>query len=684
MFGFFNCKIGSKETYKGAEKDCTFVKSLKDLYATALAGSEEGRSCMSKDEVLEEGNTNVWGSETMEESQFNGTAEKAPSPELTASILQDLKALESLTFGTRWSQDDTSADSGHFQQRPYRPRPGFRDRGRSGFGKNRPSFDRQRNRSGDRFPHSESENGASTGEAPAGTGFQEGSDVRQDRESRDVNFHSRDRRDGNFQGKRFPNRDSRGPRGRFEQREHRIFIPPFEVNFYKEDRAFEALVAEMRKSCKTYELFTVAQLILQKPERFVATVRRRPNREGVVAPLYLSLLDDLPFESEHEAMSYIIQHHIEEFFDVQEEQVEPPKGHFTCVYRCGVTGKLLSAPNYHRYKTILRDHFNAAIHSMPFERFVAKIETSKAEEDIQKWLEEMSRKVTYTPKAIDESVTDREPIETLEGVKNYLLKYYRDRILREMTTVRVTGTDAEKLPSVGLAKAIQFFLQRQRQFPLDTANNLRNSFRHVGFGIYRKGKNGISYVCAVKRKFRTLNDVFTPNIQALIEFLKPLEKTTLTEIQKNYIEVQQLDEAEVLEGLNWLIHEGYVVAYENGDLYLNPELKVAPSGEQSVTSEAIALKQEETAIEKFSDGTLVIQESTTLLIPGQEAELSVPEEMKQKSEVSENSGHSEEKVSESGEPTSEVKEETLRTEENLQGAGEKASADEEQQEKTVE
>lgn len=666
------------------EKDCTFVKSLKDPPTTALAGSEEGRSCMSKDEeFLEEGNTNVGGSEAVEESQFNGTSE-APSPELTASILQDLKALESLTFGTRWSQDDASADSGNPTQRSYRPRPRFQNRERSGFNRNnRPPFDRQRNRSGDRFLRPEGDRGTAT-EASAEAGAQEGASVRPDRGPRDTNFRNRDRRDGKFQGKRPFNRDSGGPHGRFEQREHRIFIPPFEVNFYKEDQAFEALLAEMRKNCKTYELFTVAQLILQKPERFVATVRRRPNREGVVVPLYLSLLDDLPFESEHEAMSYIIQHHIEEFFDVQEEQVEPPKGHFTCVYRCGVTGKLLSAPNYHRYKTILRDHFNAAIHSMPFERFVAKIETSKAEEDIQKWLEEMSRKVTYTPKAIDESVTDREPIETLEGVKNYLLKYYKDRILREVTTVRVTGTDAEKLPSVGLAKAIQFFLQRQRQFPLDTANNLRNPFRHVGFGIYRKGKNGISYVCAVKRKFRTPDDVFTPNIQALIEFLKPLEKTTLTEIQKNYVETQQLDEAEVLEGLNWLIHEGYVVAYENGDLYLNPELKVAPRGEQSVTSEAIALKQEETAIEKFSDGTLVIQESTTLLIPGQEAELSVPEEMKQKGDTSENSGPSEEKSSESEEPAPEVKEETPSTEENLQGAGEKVSADEEQQEKTVE
>jgi hypothetical protein len=524
--------------------------------------------------------------ELMEE---NGDASEAKGPENIVgggefaspdgSIVGDLKDLANLTFGTRWSQSESS-------QRP---------------------FDRPRNFPKHRFT--------------------------QDRRG-EPNGKNYDRRE--FLGsKEYGERGDKysGAQGSFlhrndDCREHRVFIPPFEVQFYQEDKSFNLLLEEMRKNCKTYELFTVAKLILQKPERFVVTVRRKPNREGIVAPLYLSLLDDLVFDSEQEAMAYIVQHHVDEFFDVTEETVEAPKGRFTCIHRCGVTKKLLSAPNYHKYKTILRDHFNGEIHRMSFERFIEKIETTKEENDIQSWLQQMSRKVTYTPKAIDENISDLQPLDSLESVKNYLLKYFKDRILREVVTVRIAGIHCESMPSQAISRAIQFFLQRQRHFPLSTANNLRNRFHRAGFSIYRKGgKNGISYVCASKRKFRGATDVFEPNIQGLIAFLEPLENITLATIKEDYIAANHLPEKEAFEHLNWLIREGYVVEYENGTLFLNPKLATpkTPNAtnprekntqEESTQENAIIpLEKIETAIEKLSDGTLTVAPETTLAIP---------------------------------------------------------------------
>jgi hypothetical protein len=261
---------------------------------------------------------------------------------------------------------------------------------------------------------------------------------------------------------------------------------------------------------------------------------------------------------------------------------------------------------------------------MPFERFLSKIETTKENEDIQNWLQQMSRSITYIPKNIDETVTDLEPLHSLENVKNYLLKYYRDRILREVVTIRVAGINCENILSTSIARTIQFFLQRQRHFPLETANNLRNRFRRVGFCIYRRGKNSITYVCAVKRKFRTDADVFEPKTQALIAFLEPFEKIDLMTVKKNYIELNNLPEMEVLGILNWLIREGYIVAYENGTLFLTPKLLPKQNFIQekipqeknvkdiSPEGSIIPLGMEETAIEKFSDGTITVTQQTTL------------------------------------------------------------------------
>jgi hypothetical protein len=501
------------------------------------------------------------------------------------TILGDLKELANLTFGTRWSDSGSSYSHSERPHNFQRRRP-IQNRNNSPYHTNRPQ-----SITSNEHPHQED------------------------------SFQERPPREGSFRERSF--RERRESSFNDRRRENRNIVPPFEVQFYQEDNSFNLLLDEMRKNCKTYELFTIARLILQKPERFVAVIRRRPNIEGVSAPLYLSLLDDLVFESENEAMAYTIEQHVEEFFDVMEEELEAPKGRFTCVHRCGITKKLLSAPNYHKYRSILREHFNTEIYSMPFERFLLKIETTKDENDIQAWVQQMSHRKIYIPKIIDEGITELTPLDSLEKVKNYLLQHVKDRILREIPTVRIIGKLCSSMPSKAIGRALQFFLQRQRNFPFETATNLRHRFRRAGFGIYRKGKGGISYVCAVRRQFRTNHDVFEPNIQALIAFLEPLNKITLPIIKKDYIEAQQLPEKEVWNSLNWLIREGYVVDYENGFLSLNPKLtssensKFLTEGAEEKPEEhsVIQLDMIETAIEKRSDGTLTIVPETKLAVP---------------------------------------------------------------------
>jgi hypothetical protein len=133
--------------------------------------------------------------------------------------------------------------------------------------------------------------------------------------------------------------------------------------------------------------------------------------------------------------------------------------------------------------------------------------------------------------------------------------------------------------------------------------------------MYRKGKKGISYVCAVRRKFRTVGDVFEAGIQALIDFLESYETIPLATLQRDYIEANHLPEKEVLVGLDWLIREGYVVHYDNGTLLLNPKSspRTDKEGEwRKVKSESIIpLEKIETAVEKLSDGTLFLNPEFT-------------------------------------------------------------------------
>src|SRR5208283_4460572 len=91
--------------------------------------------------------------------------------------------------------------------------------------------------------------------------------------------------------------------------------------------------------------------------------------------------------------------HLKMYFDVQEVEVESPKGSFQVVNRCGITGELLGPPNYHRYSQIVQQHYAAKGLRMPFEAYRSRIETVREPELINQWLEKMKRITRYTWKA---------------------------------------------------------------------------------------------------------------------------------------------------------------------------------------------------------------------------------------------------------------------------------------------
>ena len=68
-----------------------------------------------------------------------------------------------------------------------------------------------------------------------------------------------------------------------------------------------------------------------------------------------------------------------------------------------------------------------------------------------------------------------------------------------------SGKALDTMPRGEILMAIEGAYERQLRFPLDTANQLRGRLRREHFTIFKKGSKGVSYVCAVKRKFRVAN-----------------------------------------------------------------------------------------------------------------------------------------------------------------------------------
>ncbi len=431
-------------------------------------------------------------------------AEKpADKPQESSKKALDLNTLSGLDFGPSWADENAKRPS----LKQFDSRGDSRGKGkRSGGGGSRD----RRGPSGGARP-----SGPSAGGRPQG-----GGPGRPQGEGR-----SR----GGGEGSR---RDDRRGGGRPE---HAVFNPTVKVDIYPQDEAFEALVKRLRATVRTYQLFEIANLLLEKPERFVVVVENKAKAGEKPAPLFFSVPGHLPFETEEAAINHVLSNHLDLFFDMEEIEIEAPKGNFQMVNRCSVTGDLLGPPNYHLYQETLKRHYAAKITGMSFDRFVSKVEAVKEQESIDAWVESMKKGARYILKERQEG--EPEALDTLESVRFFLLQHRKDKIVSSGETIRFAGRDIERLPKGDIRRSVETYVEQQRHFPLDSANNIRGRLRRHKFAVYKKGSKGVSFVCAVKRKFRDSKTVFTPSIQGLIEFVEKHPNTPASKLPKLYIDI---------------------------------------------------------------------------------------------------------------------------------------------------
>ena len=568
--------------------------------------------------------------------------DETPSPQTPDHGLNklDLSQLQGFSFGTSWTQDKSSPGAGggaRPERRDDRPRrdgdaPARRDRrdfrrpaaspapgGGAETGGGAPRSEQPGERRDDR--------GGPRGDRPRFEGGRR-DDPRGPR--REGGFQGGERRE--FRG---PPREPAGP----------YVSPFFSVTFYPEDASFKVLADAIRKSCRTFELFYIAKSVVEKNDRFVAVVQRitpgskpaGPSADGVSeppatpsvkpAPFYISVPDGLPFETEDAAISHVLEKHLGLFFDTAEVEVEAPKGNFQVVNRCTITGTLLAPPNYHRYNQIVAQHHAANIR-MPLEAYKSKIETVRDAEVVAQWLEKMKKATRYTWKpapakgsaaraaaaaeaapaaapteggeAAPAPAAEQAPVEaapagpsfdSMEEARHHLLTTARERVVRIVEQLRFPGRILENIPATSeIRRAVEGALAAQRRFPLDTANALRGRLRREHFTIFKKGSKGISYVCAVKRRFRVPGQVFSESLSALIAFVETNPMVKESELAQRLLNLsprpapaegqapepipaEEQEKLTRLKGdLRYLVKEGYVTEFVDGSLFCPPAM----------------------------------------------------------------------------------------------------------------
>ena len=236
---------------------------------------------------------------------------------------------------------------------------------------------------------------------------------------------------------------------------------------------------------RAYPLFEIAQMILQKPERYSVTLTVKKKPDGsIIQPLFVSALDETVWLSEDEAVRWLLEKHFDTFYQPDKTQVDPPKGTYTFVAQCGMSGEILGPPNYHDYQVRLRKLHSERFSRMPFDAFKARVRIVKDEETVKKWVEEQSFKTEY----VCLNLPEPHRLGSREEVEKHFRETHLPNIVKQVETARLTGTATRGVRSPELARLLRLGWEDQRRFPLQIATVLSQQFAGGGLHFFMVGK----------------------------------------------------------------------------------------------------------------------------------------------------------------------------------------------------
>ena len=403
-------------------------------------------------------------------------------------------------------------------------------------------------------------------------------------------------------------------------------LPEISVVFLPDENGVESLARQIKMTGRAYPLFDIARLILQKPERYSVrlTVKKKPD--GTVAqPLFTCALDDKPWLSEDEAVAHVLKNHFATFYQAERTATEPPKGKYTFVAQCGISGVILGPPNHHDYQNQLRKLHAERFSRMPFDVFKSRVRIVKDEAVVKKWVEEQSFKTEYTVLNVPEPLK----LPSMEEVEKHFRAVHKETIIKSVESHTVGGVPSRNLRNRELQQLIRNEWEEQKYFPLRLATGLSRQFTTHGLHFFKVNRT-VTHVSVARPQFLDLET--TPVSESikhiidhinthpkcsrrqLMEALAPSPQPTVIEIkpgeQQAAVPAEPTPEQNaVIADLHWLVHQGHVLEFADGRLEtakkplprpVKPaakpaEEKPAVEGEVAPTTEAVP--QTETIVE---------------------------------------------------------------------------------------
>jgi hypothetical protein len=421
-------------------------------------------------------------------------------------------------------------------------------------------------------------------------------------------------------------------------------LPEIDANIVPDEKGVESLARQIKVTGRAYPLFDIAQMILQKPERHYVVLGVKKNAEGQpIQPMFVCALDETVWLSQDEAVSHVLRKHFGTFYQTEKTPTEPPKGKYTFVAQCGMSGAVLGPPNYHDYQNRLRKLHAERYSRMPFETYKSRVRIVRDEAIVKQWVEEQSFKTEFT------CLNQPEPLrlENMEAVEKHFREVHLANIVKQVDSHTLVGTAAKALRSPELSRLVRSVWEDQRRFPLQVATVLSQQFSVHGLQFFKVNKS-ITHVSVARPHYLDLAAApVSESIRKIVEFINahprcnrrqliealaptpPPAPKPVGEPAPDTPPVQEAaaptpEQTAVIADLHWLVHQGHVIEFANGILETakKPVLKPPPKPESKKPVEKTAEATAATVSVESATSTDAVQAEPT---PTDAPQFAVPE-----------------------------------------------------------
>ena len=360
------------------------------------------------------------------------------------------------------------------------------------------------------------------------------------------------------------------------------------VSFLPDRERLALVVRDIQASRRAFPLIEIANRFLGREDLYLvklelATPPQTP--EGAPRATLVQCLEcKRVFRQRANAEAHLLNDHLDKFFAVEETEVEPPAGAFTCVARCRLSGTVLGPPNYHGYNEKIQELWAARFAHMSKAEYLGHVETVRDEALVEQWKDSLRKKTVYRLKEVPEG-QEAAPMSRAEA-QDWMRAGKLNPMLRESARCLLPGPQSRKFDDGSLRSAVSLAWQKETRFPFTLSLALRPAFRHMHLHLFKVNARE-TYVTAVAPT--PVDKATAPAIvKEILEHLEAHAGATRQQVLEGMrpgANPESPEAAELLLHLNNLIANGGVIEFFNGTLAL-PRAGVRPADKAAAGANA--------------------------------------------------------------------------------------------------